>query len=154
MTSDTEVMEYLPILILPQRVDTIRSLTFHWHLIFSPLEILEQQAPETNQHNTGPSVIWRAIWRNLSTMSGLHNLHVKLDVLAIYWGNINKSTARQLLFPIREVLRPKEFILSLPFPAMDGSVPLVAHSWSAIDGWEGTDPWDDLPCTIRRVSNF
>jgi hypothetical protein len=154
MTSDKDVMEYLPILVLPQRIDAIRSLTFHWHLIFTPLEILQQQARETNQDNTGPSVTWRQIWHNLSTMNSLHTLDVKLDVLKVYWGSVNKDTARQLLLPIREVVRPKEFILSLPFPAMDGSVPLVTHSWSAIDGWEGTDPWDDLPCTIRRVSNF
>jgi hypothetical protein len=87
-------------------------------------------------------------------MEGLQTLNVELDVLKIYWGSINEDTARQLLMPIKDVVRPKEFILSLPFPSMDGSVPLVLNSWSAIDGWDGIDPWDDLPCTIRRVSNF
>ena len=58
---------------------------------------------------------------------------------------------KPLLLPIREVVRPKEFILSLTFPAMDGSPPEVNYDWAAVDGWEGTDPWDNLPCTIRRV---
>ena len=151
MTSHSDVMVHLPILFLPQRIDSIRSLTFYWSLQLSPGDVLQQEAQEKNPQYIGRPGTWRAIWHNISAMKGLQRLNVKLNVSPYTWQNINKETATQLLLPIREVVRPKEFILSLTFPAMDGSPPEVNYDWAAVDGWEGTDPWDNLPCTIRRV---
>jgi hypothetical protein len=42
------VIEHLPILLLPQRINVICSLTFCWNLPFSPSEILQQEAQETD----------------------------------------------------------------------------------------------------------
>lgn len=151
MTSDSDVIEHLPILFLPQRIDSIRSLTFYWSLQLSPGDVLQQEAQEKNPQYIGRPGTWRAIWHNISAMKGLQRLNVKLNVRPYIWNNINKETATQLFLPIREVVRPKEFILSLTFPAMDGSPPEVNYTWAGVDGWEGIDPWDDLPCTIRRV---
>ncbi|KIN00784.1 hypothetical protein OIDMADRAFT_146108 [Oidiodendron maius Zn] len=150
--SQPDVIEYLPILLLPQRIDNIRSLTFYCNLpLDNPGSILQQEAKETDPQFTGRAGIWRAIWHNISAMKGLQTLNVKLNVLSFTWQSINKETATQLLLPISEVVRPENFILSLPFPAMDGSPPEGNYAWAGVDGWEGIDPWDDLPCTIRRV---
>lgn len=153
MTADEEVMEHLPILLLPQRIDAIRSLTFLWALRLDPLHLVEQEAREIYPEFFGRPGIWKTIWHNISDMKGLQTLNVKLKVWPPGWQSINKETATQLLLPIKEVVRPKEFILSLPFPAMDGSIPLDPFPWSAVDGWDGIDPWDELRCTIRRVSD-
>jgi hypothetical protein len=75
-------------------------------------------------------------------MKRLQTLNVKLNVLDLTWRDLNNEIATQLLQPIREVVRPKEFILTLPFPAIDRSPP------------EGIDTWHDFSCTIRRVSDW
>jgi hypothetical protein len=153
MTSDAETMEHLPILLLPQRINTIRTLTFYWALRLDPLHLVEQEARETFPEFFGRPGVWKIIWHNISNIQSLQTLHVKLDVWPGAWQSINKEIITQLLQSIREVVRPKEFILSLPFSAMDGSPPQNTFLWSAIEEWEGSDPWDDLPCTIRRVSD-
>lgn len=86
-------------------------------------------------------------------MEGLQILHVKFDVLPVAWQCINKEIGTQLLLPIKKVVEPREFVLSLPFPAIDSSPPQRTFPWSAVDGWEGSDPWDDLQCIIKRVSD-
>jgi hypothetical protein len=141
MTWDAAVIDHLPILLLPQRINVIRSLTFRWNLRLSPSNILRQEPQETDPRLIGCPGIWWAVWKNISAMKNLQTLNVKLNVLDIFWQNIDKETATQLLLPIREVVRPEEFILSLPFPAIHSSLP------------EDIDRWGDLPCTIRRVSN-
>lgn len=65
---------------------------------------------------------------------GLQTLHVELNVYPPNSQNLNKNTATQLLMPIRDVERPKSFILSLPFRAVDGFPPAIIHPWSAVDG--------------------
>jgi hypothetical protein len=153
MTSDEKVMEHVPLLLLPQRINTIRSLTFYWALRLDPLHLVEQEAREIFPEFFGRPGVWKTIWHNISNMKGLQTLHVKLDVWPGAWQSINKEIATQLLQFIGEVVGPREFILSLSFPAMDGSPPQSTFPWSAIEGWEGSDPWDDLHCTIRRVSD-
>lgn len=153
MTSDEKVMEHVPLLVLPQRINTIRSLTFYWALRLDSLHLVEQEAREIFPEFFGRPGVWKTIWHNISNMKGLQTLHVKLDVWPGVWQSINKEIATQLLQFIGEVVGPREFILSLPFPAMDGSPPQSTFPWSAIEGWEGSDPWDDLHCTIRRVSD-
>lgn len=36
---------------------------------------------------------------------------------------------------------------------MDSSPPQRTSAWSAVDGWESSDPWDDLQCIIKPVSD-
>ena len=88
-------------------------------------------------------------------MVGLRELHVKLCVCDT-WATLNKEAASYLLEPIKQVTRPEVFTLTLPFPPMYKGMQPVVHrgSWAANNGWEGSDPWDDLPnCTIQRVSS-
>ena len=80
MTSDEEVMEHIPLLVLPQRVNTIRSLTFYWALWLDPLNLVEQEAREIFPEFFGRPGVWKTIWHNISNMKGLQTLHVKLDV--------------------------------------------------------------------------
>jgi hypothetical protein len=153
--NQSNVMEYLPRLLLPQRIDTIRSLTFHWLHPIDPLQTLQQELQQTDPRFIGLPSTWNAIWGNISSMKGLRTLHVKLDVLATYWMSLNEDVATRLMQPIKKVVIPTEFILSLPFPSMVGSVPRAARfAWTAPDGWQGRDPWETLPCTVRRVSSF
>jgi hypothetical protein len=144
------IIQHMPRLLLPQRIDMIRSLTFHWHLNLDPGQILEQASQETDPRLIGLPGIWETIWENLSAMKSLHTLHVKLDVHALYWRHLNQDFATRLLRPIEKVVGPKEFVLSLPFSVMDGSRPVSSFEWNIGDEWQG-DPWEALPCTIRRV---
>jgi hypothetical protein len=73
-------------------------------------------------------------------MESLQTLNVELNLLsAVLWEGIDKETVTRFVLPIIEVVRPKEFILSLSFPAQYSSPP------------EDIDKWGDLPCTIRCV---
>jgi hypothetical protein len=84
-------------------------------------------------------------------MQNLRKLHVRLDIVPLFWQSLNAESARILLEPIRDVTGPEEFILILPFPAMDERKPAIKFRWSAVDGWQGVDPWEGLPCRIQRV---
>ncbi|EPE33633.1 hypothetical protein GLAREA_06646 [Glarea lozoyensis ATCC 20868] len=151
----SNVMEYLPRLLLPQRIDTIRSLAFHWLHPMDPLQTLQQESQQTDTRFVGLPSTWNAIWGNISAMKGLRTLHVMLDVFAKHWMSLNEDVAARLMQPIRKVVNPADFILSLPFPSMVGSVPsAIRFRWAAPDDWQGRDPWETLPCTIRRVSSF
>jgi hypothetical protein len=73
-------------------------------------------------------------------MESLQTLNVELNLLsAVLWEGMDKETVTRFVLPIIEVGRPREFILSLSFPAQYSSPP------------EGIDKWGDLPCTIRCV---
>jgi hypothetical protein len=153
VVSESRVMEYLPRLLLPQRIDTILSVTFYFHIPLNPRQVLDQASQETDSRLIGLPGTWNAIWENISAMKSLHTLHVKLHVLAIYWENLNQDFSTRLLQPIKKVVIPKEFVLSLPFSAMDGSPPRIKYAWNTVDGWQGRDPWEELPCIVRRVSS-
>jgi hypothetical protein len=85
-------------------------------------------------------------------MQKLRKLHVRLDIVPLFWQGLNAESARILLGLIRDVTGPEEFILILPFPAMDQRKPAVNFRWSAVDGWKCVDPWERLPCTTQRVN--
>jgi hypothetical protein len=96
---------------------------------------------------------WVDTWKKISAMRGLETLNVKMVSFPHFWRDLNKETAAELLGPIREVVRLKSFILSLPFAARVSSQPEINFPWAAASAdWDGIDPWDDLPCTISRVS--
>ncbi|KAH8585659.1 hypothetical protein B0O99DRAFT_696262 [Bisporella sp. PMI_857] len=150
-THDERVLEYLPLLLLPQRISTIRSLRFTWRFQrYPPLE--DHLDPEVTSRSDQElrRLSWVTIWSHIAAMPHLQTLQVKLDVYDVWWGSFNEESARILLNPIRAVTTPETFILSLPFPP-DTTDQFRVHSWSAARGWKGVDPWDELPCTIRRT---
>lgn len=155
--SNPAVIEYLPLSLQPQLLNTIRTLRFVW-------ELLGNTVPPTMIHDYPQSLLhiqikhqekWRKIWGIISVMEGLHELHVKLFVCDYTWANLNKDAAAYLLEPVKQVTRPEVFTITLPFPPMyEGMPPEARGSWRALNGWEGSDPWDDLPnCTIQRISS-
>lgn len=91
----------------------------------------------------------------MSAMTGLRRLHVKLYVTR-EWVAFNQDSAAELLEPVKQVTQPDSFLLSLPFPAMyEGMPPVTRGPGAARNGWEGSDPWDDLPnFKIRRVGTI
>jgi hypothetical protein len=146
-------MQSLP-LTLPQHIHDIHALTFHWlllDLLDDPYHFFDRKISEQGREILFSQNDWTVIWHNISTMKGLHTLNVKLDVFPLYWRVLNAETVQRLVSPIRKVIGPKDFILSLPFPAGDDTAAEVLLSRAAVDGWEGSNPWDELPCTIRRI---
>jgi hypothetical protein len=75
-------------------------------------------------------------------------LHVRLDIVPLFWQSLDAESARILLEPIRDVTGPEDFMAILPFLAMSQRKPKVNFRWSAGDGWQGVDPWERLPCMI------
>lgn len=149
-------MEYLPRALLPQRINTIRTLRFFWELPNIPPTIIPGFSGPGLEIHLKRQKKWRKIWHIISTMAGLRELHVKLNVTT-EWATLNKEAAADLLEPIKQVTKPEFFLLSLPFPAMyEGMPPMTRRwSWAARNGWEGSDPWGDLPnCMIRRAETY
>ncbi|KAH9208238.1 hypothetical protein DL95DRAFT_527541 [Leptodontidium sp. 2 PMI_412] len=141
-------MEYLPLCILPQRMNTLRTLRLTCD--FSGLPPIKANIWE-GQH---PGILhkryekWQNIWRILSEMASLRRLHFNLNVNYL-WETLDRESAAELLGPVKQVTRPDLFVLALPIPAM-----YEGRSSAANDEWEGSDPWDDLPnCKIRRITS-
>ncbi|KAL2071917.1 hypothetical protein VTL71DRAFT_13152 [Oculimacula yallundae] len=154
----TRDMEYLPLTILPQRMNAIRNLRLTCD--FSgrpPINLCDCDWAKGNKWERILPVRqkkWENMWNILSNMTGLRQLYVKLHV-GDNWATINLDSAAVLLEPVKQVTRPELFVLTLPFPAMYEGMPPVNSRMpgKAINGWEGFDPWDDLPnCKIRRIS--
>jgi hypothetical protein len=141
IVSDVAVMEYLPELLLPQRINSMRNLRFTWaHPPFGPY------ATSTKEQRR-----WCIIWRHLSTMQGLRKLEVRLDIMPLFWERINEEYVRILMEPIRDVKGVEEFILVIPFLEIGRRKLGLGLGWEAGGGEEGGDPWEGLPCRIRRV---
>ena len=150
--ADSRRIEYLSIDFLPQRIDAIRSLRFLYSLPSFPPLVPPGCTGLLWEEKLRRQTRWAAIWNVISTMRNLENLHVELHGIGPSWATFNKESAKVLLKPIKEVTRPTTFILTLPFSAMhEGMKPVTTYEWSARNGWEGVDPWEELPCTIRRT---
>ncbi|KAE9364359.1 hypothetical protein N431DRAFT_563682 [Stipitochalara longipes BDJ] len=154
--SDPAVIEYIPLALLPQRINAIRTLRFLWQLPNTPpIDFPDFPGPGREAHLKRLRK-WKKIWKIISTIAGLRELHIKLNVPG-EWATLNREAAVELLEPLRQVTKPEVFLLSLPFPAMYEGMPHITMrwSWAARNGWEGSDPWDELPnCTIRRVQSY
>lgn len=153
VTSDIDVIEYLPLVLLPQRIYAIRSLRFKWGISdYPPFEVPAGYEGPIWDEFACRHDRWETVWHNLAMMRNLRSLCVRLVVSPHFWGTLNRESARLLLKPIINVKATESFILILPFPAMrEGMQPVNISPWSAKNGWEGVDPWDELPCTIRRI---
>ncbi|KAH7342628.1 hypothetical protein BKA65DRAFT_294953 [Rhexocercosporidium sp. MPI-PUGE-AT-0058] len=149
-------IEFLPLTLLPQRVDTIRNLRFSWDFWGPPP--FSESFWRGRCSDSGLITLrkrqraWLNIWRIMAAMTGLRQLYVKLNV-DDRWEAISLDNATELLEPIKQVTQPNHFVLSLPFPAMYENMPppVLSGRWVA-KGWEGSDPWDNLSnCKIQRV---
>ena len=146
---DTMTLPLLPFTLLPHRLNTIRSLRVYWDLYnHPPLPLLPGCSGPSYQELVNRQIIWTTLWHIISEMESLENLEVKL-IVSFEWHTLNKESAEILLAPIKRVARPKTFVLSLPFPAMvEGMAAVTIFISGATKGWEGSDPWDDLNCTV------
>jgi hypothetical protein len=144
VVSDADVMEYLPLILLPQRINSIHNLRFTWSH--------RTKGRPLGSYETCRQIRWCTIWHNLSKTQSLRKLHVRLDIVPLFWQSLNAESARILLEPIRDVMSPEDFMVILPFLAMNQRKPKVNFRWSAEDGWQGVDPWERLPCTIQRLA--
>lgn len=149
-THDPDALEFLPLLLLPQRINTIRSLIFTWRFRRYPPYVHPPESYREDQNLREES--WTSIWNHIASMQNLQNIHVKLDVRDIWWGSFDPQVADMLLEPIRKVTTPKIFSLTLPFPS-DVTNRFRINPWSADKNWKGTDFWDELPCIVKRVSH-
>lgn len=151
-------MEFLPLGLLRQRMNAIRTVRLLWELPDEPFLLYPEYSAHGLEIYRKRLQRWGRVWEIISTMTGLHELHVKLKFSSESprWATLNKEAAAVLLEPIKQVTKPDVFILSLPFPAMHEGMSFVIRRWrgAATNEWEGSDPWDDLPnCTIRRVQD-
>ncbi|CZT12955.1 uncharacterized protein RAG0_16590 [Rhynchosporium agropyri] len=151
-----KAMEFLPLTILPQRMNTIRNLRFIWD--FSgppPVKVYDYIWAKGTRYEEILHIRqekWQKIWNILSEMTGLRQLYVKLRVGG-EWETFSRVSAEVLLGPVKQVTRPVIFLLALPFPAMHQGISPSRLPWGPINGWEGSDPWDDLPnCKIQRIT--
>lgn len=150
-------MEYLPLTLLPQRLNAIRTLRLSFDFDGPPPINFDPYWPPSSPNHvmtfSNRQKIWQNIWRILAAMTGLHQLDVHLRV-DYAWDYLNRESAAEMLGPIKQVTRPNDFVLSVPIPAVYEGMPLPHPRvlWAARNVWEGSDPWDDLPdCKIRRV---
>lgn len=121
MTADSNVIEYLPLFLLPQRINAIRSFVFIWHFPgIPPLELLRWSTATTEEANTPDrSARWKLVWHSISTMGNLRSLYVKLHLCRFFGGSLSTESAMELLDPIKKITWSEVFILSLPVPIMD-----------------------------------
>ena len=104
-------MMYLPQLLLPQRLNAIRSLDFEWYLT---RKIPRYPDIKDMQHFRGCEVEWYMIWQTLASMSGLRTLRVKLGVIEASkkWWAIREA---EVLQSAAMVTTPGDFELVLPW---------------------------------------
>lgn len=152
-THDADILEFLPLLFLPQRIDKIKSLAFTWRFQrYPPIGRYVNPEESYKEDQDARRASWTIVWHQIASMQNLKCLSVKLNVRDAWWGSFDPESCDMLLEPIKKVTRPDTFILTLPFPA-DSTSRLRINSWSADKDWKGVDPWDDLQCTIQRVDS-
>ena len=102
---------YLPKLLLPQRIDTIKSIHFEWSLNRAPGSEQDQKKKQGIPYN---DLLWAEIWKNVASMKGLKHLWVGLDIGMIWWQEWLERQ-RTVFEPLRAVTTPKQFTLITPF---------------------------------------
>jgi hypothetical protein len=157
VVSDVAVIAHLPLLLLPQRINSIVSLRFTWFIRACPP--LQSGIQAKNAQSLASQIVWDKVWNNISSMQHLRKLQVCLMVSSHFWQDINQKDLQVLLDPINKVTRPDTFILKLPFRSMQQLVAVrdeelrLGFPWSTAEDWKGQDLWEELPCTIQRIHN-
>ena len=132
-------MEYLPLALLPQRLNTIRFLKVSCDFSGIPPLDLPYWAQYFSEEDlrvvTKRKEKWQKMWRIIAGMEGLQRLHVRL-LVNDGWYTLNRESAAELLEPVKQVTRPQSFVLSIPIPAMyEGmSLPSRPSPWTATNG--------------------
>ncbi|KUJ16701.1 uncharacterized protein LY89DRAFT_63037 [Mollisia scopiformis] len=128
----SDCIEFMPRLFLPQRIDSIRLLRFTWTYLGDP--------PLQADHNIKDrrvrfrNTLWTMVWRNISRMAGLQDLRVTLRVSGIHWSSLPPENAAATIEPIKNITGPKIFQLIVPD-----------------DIGAEKAPWTKLPCVIKTV---
>jgi hypothetical protein len=113
-TTCEDYFEFLPRLLLPQRIDTISSVRFKWHFSGDTPSASIQAVPNAGlRHKT---TVWVRVWDNLAKMKGLGELQIELVVFGPAWEKMPEAEVVAILEPLRALTTPKHFELVLPFP--------------------------------------
>ncbi|KAH7403592.1 hypothetical protein BKA64DRAFT_777224, partial [Cadophora sp. MPI-SDFR-AT-0126] len=111
------IKEYLPLTLLPQRLNTIRNIRFRLNFngpLPTNLGFWRSFCDKENLRIlTKRYEKWQNIWHIISSITGLRQLHVTLCV-GRGWAAINQEGAAELLRPIKQVTRPDVFVLTIP----------------------------------------
>lgn len=157
--TDETVMSSLPLMLLPNRVDSIRSLRVIMRVSRPPydphLEITNHDTSEVAsallQLAQRRYEDWKIIWQNISAMQSLKDLRVELEGDIDAWPYLNREKAVELLSPIMQVTRPKQFVLRFPVFFRDDRFVTDTHNILVDRYWNGVDqdPWDELSGICR-----
>lgn len=173
VVTDSDVLENLSTVLLPQRLQSIRSLRFNWHRspyyndpFIGPLEP-KPQGPKGYRDDAIASrqARWNAIWLNISKLQALNRLEFILPLTEDYWRPMSAERAENLLAPLRQVTKSNVFLLIIPWPVdpqrILSTVPetgdYLAPSYPELAGLHlprDVNPWSNLPCTVLGVSSL
>jgi hypothetical protein len=130
VVANDDIVEFMPRILLPRRINALQSLYFDWRIRGSP------PYPRNNSSsNEGIDLkirTWTTIWKNLADMEGLRKLYVDLYVDHTLWDTIRTADTSLLVKPIMAVTAPRYFELRLPFTCRLGK-----------------ELWEELPCQIK-----
>ncbi|KAH8812411.1 hypothetical protein F5884DRAFT_877979 [Xylogone sp. PMI_703] len=149
------VLILLPFMLFPHRLITIRSLRLYFDLRRHPQLpvpfVFDRIGYKALIDAENYEIKWKTMWRIISEMESLEDFQVELFV-SQDWAMLNREATDILLAPIKQITRPKRFILILPFEEMlEEMTPVNWPIYGPTRGWEGSDPWNDLRCTVQRV---
>jgi hypothetical protein len=133
---ERHVVQYLPMLILPQRLHAIQIFRFFWRHPGGPAFPPGIEDGNFELQNV-KFLVWKETWRSLASMQGLKELRIKFFIDGGEWEAIAKEKAVALMAPIMELTGLEVFEWVLPFRCLG---PM--------------EPWDALPCEVRRVANL
>ncbi|KAL2047291.1 hypothetical protein N7G274_001311 [Stereocaulon virgatum] len=134
-TSSLYCILHLNDLILPQRVNTIRSFTLYWTSGTLP----QQTSHDHRYEYTSKYTQWAIVWANLAAMQGLEDLRVELGLSSCWQsGHHERRREDQAAFwePVKAVARPRNFILKFLYPV-------------EVD----EDVLKGMPCVVERCSD-
>lgn len=128
------IIEFLPRSILPQRLETIRFLTFKWEFRGPPpISFDKLPASYSTRGHRLRQEMWSSIWWNLSELKGLEVLRVQLIFHHRDWHKMTPEELTAILEPLLAIKTSRVFELSL----LNGLQP-------------NSNLWDALPCRVTR----
>lgn len=128
-------MEFLPQLLLPSRLASIKLFKFVWNAQGTP--VFKADVTEGLQKR-----IWMRLWSNIAAMKGLCELHIVLVIGNAYpgacdrdWNHVPEPVLTEILEPLSHLKASERFVLTIP---------------DTVDVKRA--PWQNLPCTISQPS--
>lgn len=148
-------MYYLPFILLPEHVNSIRSLRFIWDRLTTPPLGPRPESPVHQQvKDSEHQSRWTKIWHIIASMQNLRELEVMLRISHPAWVDLDAENATVLFQSIKQVTQPANFLLILPYLVMSRRRDYSTHSGSVADGRKVIDLWMTLPCEIRIVKSI